>query len=334
MNLNSPFSVSSPLALAHLRVAACYHTDRQRKQPLCISRARSLEVSCGDKTRDRGRDSNYDFDRRALVSIILSVQTYTLSMQRAGHTWVQLGEIVTFLVDTRKTVNGDSPDAAAGAPRHYHGFSTSGNRDTRNKEKAQSVPGNNGPGRSGDNSGRGDDTPSSASGDDPGPQFACHFYKKNPSQYRMCLRYNLTTVSRVQQHLKRCHTPILQCPTCRCTFGENQCDFDEHLRARSCQSRLLPLMPERALSEETWRSITARRRTPHQSARDRWYVIWTIIFPGEPLPPSPYYTVNETTQQLVALNNHFIENGYGRSLVDDIMQLLSPELQVIGFMRR
>ncbi|CAH0051073.1 unnamed protein product [Clonostachys solani] len=136
--------------------------------------------------------------------------------------------------------------------------------------------------------------------------FACPFVKRSPDRYRQCYSHNLLTISRVKFHLRRgrYHHLPLYCPTCSETFEEEKLR-DEHIRAANC-----PKNPPRS-----WDGITQSqsnqlsKRTPSKkTAEENWYDIYKIIFPGEPLPSSPYIDVS-LSGELSAFREHELSQG-------------------------
>lgn len=153
--------------------------------------------------------------------------------------------------------------------------------------------------------------------------FACPFVKRSPDRYRKCYAHDLSDISRVKFHLKRCkyhHLP-LYCPKCSEIF-ENRRLHDEHSRVNNC-----PILPPRS-----WDGITpeqsgqlSKRTSPKKTAEENWYDIYKIIFPGEPLPSSPYIDVS-LSGELSAFREHQLSQG--PTIWEDIIRKhLPPHLQ-------
>ncbi|KAK3989615.1 hypothetical protein QBC44DRAFT_327287 [Cladorrhinum sp. PSN332] len=122
-------------------------------------------------------------------------------------------------------------------------------------------------------------------------EFACPCYKSNPSKYRLCLVASLTTAAQVKQHIETSHRRAEYCPRCYAEFkGKGACEVRrDHIIARECALNRGPSTVEGVhgdlmdrLSE--WQPAAARLRHPQK----QWDAIWRIVFPGEPVPPTPY----------------------------------------------
>jgi hypothetical protein len=115
--------------------------------------------------------------------------------------------------------------------------------------------------------------------------WACPFHKRNRQLYTSCGKIILKDVSRVKQHLRRSHQQPIHCDRCSLTFISNT-ERTEHTRMESpCSLR----------NQIRWEGITedqkselSKKMSPKYTARENWYKIYGIIFPGEAVPESPY----------------------------------------------
>jgi hypothetical protein len=104
-----------------------------------------------------------------------------------------------------------------------------------------------------------------------------------------------------RDHLKRRHKLPIQCERCW-EPQANQDDLINHRRApESCP--LVAENPEEGMSITQVSAVDASRRfSSAQSEREKWYVIWTILFPGEEPPVSPCKpTANHSVYRLYLL---------------------------------
>ncbi|KAK4215605.1 hypothetical protein QBC37DRAFT_122081 [Rhypophila decipiens] len=123
--------------------------------------------------------------------------------------------------------------------------------------------------------------------DSDGKLLACPYYKWKPLTHRSCQKKVLKEINRLKAHLWRCHEPPIHCPICFDEFQTEQ-SRDTHLRARSCSLKKAP----------DWDTITAdqkskikRRADPKKSRVEHWFDIFRILFPGHPIPCSPFVDI-------------------------------------------
>ncbi|ROV94102.1 hypothetical protein VMCG_08209 [Cytospora schulzeri] len=115
--------------------------------------------------------------------------------------------------------------------------------------------------------------------------LACHFCKRNPRRYLRCCNFGAGKISHVKQHIYRRHFVDVYCPRCMQQFDDVS-SRDEHTRLGTCQLRDILSRPDGITSEQ--RGWLSRRMSPGTSEEQRWYTVWEYLFPGSPLPPSPY----------------------------------------------
>ncbi|KAK5084145.1 hypothetical protein LTR70_007945 [Exophiala xenobiotica] len=130
---------------------------------------------------------------------------------------------------------------------------------------------------------------------EPAKLFACPYYKHHPVRYgerntdelnyRSCATGLLRDISRVKQHLKRTHhRPDFYCRRCFANFDNNE-QLQKHSSSRQgCDVRNCPY-PER-LDETQQAKIHVKK--PGKHPRELWNEIFSVIFPGAPVPESPY----------------------------------------------
>ncbi|KAK5051532.1 hypothetical protein LTR84_003184 [Exophiala bonariae] len=102
--------------------------------------------------------------------------------------------------------------------------------------------------------------------------------------YHNCPTCWLRDINRLKQHLHRTHQrPNNYCPCCFVVF-ETAEPLQEHIRTRICDRVDSPFEEKMSPSQMT----AIKRRTPGRDPVDLWYDIFKILFPGAPLPLSPY----------------------------------------------
>ncbi|PHH92561.1 hypothetical protein CDD83_6840 [Cordyceps sp. RAO-2017] len=115
-------------------------------------------------------------------------------------------------------------------------------------------------------------------------RLACPYRKWKPLAYRECGSKTLRTMSRVKQHLRRFHRRPLHCPLCYDSVSSTG-DLEDHLRARSCPVREKKTVE--GITEDQEKELSKRVNTS-KSLEAQWNDVFAIVFPGEPLPSSPY----------------------------------------------
>lgn len=114
--------------------------------------------------------------------------------------------------------------------------------------------------------------------------LACPFVKRYPDRYYKCYSHELKSVSRVKQHLTRCHCLPIYCPNCSKTFSQETVR-DQHIRVGKCV-RKPPKEWDGVTVEQ--KKVLGKRSSSKGSVRENWDAIYKILFPSEPLPESPY----------------------------------------------
>lgn len=124
--------------------------------------------------------------------------------------------------------------------------------------------------------------------------YACPYCKFDKSryselnmqekQYRGCSSGYWPDISRLKQHLYRVHCRRLHCLRCWNKFETKQL-LEHHMReVNGCSLAECPC-PEK-FDEAQYNDI--RRKRPASSPEQVWYTIFSILFPGQPQPASPY----------------------------------------------
>ncbi|KAH9238572.1 hypothetical protein K456DRAFT_1720240 [Colletotrichum gloeosporioides 23] len=113
-------------------------------------------------------------------------------------------------------------------------------------------------------------------------EFACPYYKKNPSRYAECLkRCRLKTVNDVKNHLWQNHRIPFYCPVCKREFSTAS-GRDQHIVKRLCA--LEDVFPFEGVSDDQKRQLF--RRHKNFGERKQWFQIWKLLLPKEPTPKS------------------------------------------------
>ncbi|KAF1983528.1 hypothetical protein K402DRAFT_163567 [Aulographum hederae CBS 113979] len=121
----------------------------------------------------------------------------------------------------------------------------------------------------------------------PEVSFACPFHKRDPALHVRCSTMLLSSVSRVKQHLLRSgfHTEPIHCYRCFATF-KNENELKKHTRDVECVR-----LPDRkwARLSEMQVNLLRKKSARWQTQEQKWFELYAIIFPGEPMPLSPYW---------------------------------------------
>ena len=134
--------------------------------------------------------------------------------------------------------------------------------------------------------------------------LACPFCKKDPQRHRACYRKILTKISYVKQHLSRFHRLPIYCSVCYATFDSEDIR-DDHARSRSCDEQ--PKIAWEGVSEVQKKELQ-KRVSPKMSEEDQWYMIFEVLFPGEPRPRSAYVDT-DLAEDLRAFRDFAMNHG-------------------------
>jgi len=146
-------------------------------------------------------------------------------------------------------------------------------------------------------------------------RFACPFRKHDPQTYAIlrgharCAVAKLPSVSRVKEHLFRCHLAPIHCPRCWRVFDSSQ-ELESHMLVQA--ERICDVgnsgNPPKGITAEQAKVLRSRKKSSaRQSEEDRWMEIYQVLFPGEPRPKSPYFdeVQDETSQAGLIDANHY-----------------------------
>ncbi|KAF2142578.1 uncharacterized protein K452DRAFT_358323 [Aplosporella prunicola CBS 121167] len=126
--------------------------------------------------------------------------------------------------------------------------------------------------------------------------FACPYNKRNGTwKNASCIFPGWPSVSRVKEHLYRCHSLPVLCPRCYKQFSSDT-ERNEHLRAKAsamCDGVASPPTIE-GFDEEQEKQLRRRSRGTGESGEDKWRAVYRILFPqdAEQRIPSPYLDTN------------------------------------------
>ncbi|KAF3018422.1 hypothetical protein E8E14_003931 [Neopestalotiopsis sp. 37M] len=115
--------------------------------------------------------------------------------------------------------------------------------------------------------------------------LACPFWKQNPGKHSKCFGKKLNMISRVKQHLTRCHYPEFYCEKCLSVFPDEE-SKQMHLRATPslCEWKSGPLQ---GITHLQHRKLS-RKPVKGSTEPQQWFAVWDIVFPNIDRPSSPY----------------------------------------------
>lgn len=180
--------------------------------------------------------------------------------------------------------------------------------------------------REDDEKGRPEQIPKLDGGQSSSP-FACPFYLYDRHEWHNCLRnYTLNRIVDVRLHLQRAHSLAPQCPICGEEFKENSAEsgsaedrFSAHVQLQTCEPLPSPPPPRHGLTRDQFDAVrtSGQRRNGRRasdSAAEKWFEIWDIIFPTTPRPLSPYINENPDIQRIRDMNNNIFTGEQWREL--------------------
>lgn len=125
-------------------------------------------------------------------------------------------------------------------------------------------------------------------------RLACPFYVRYPDNFNLaksCTGLGFDTVSRLKEHIYRCHAQArtVTCPRCQTRF-DDQKSMNTHLK----ELKMCKIVEKdrqdtviEVVSDDAMRLLRSRKGSKHQSNEDRWYDIWNTLFPDDCMPQSP-----------------------------------------------
>ncbi|KAI6358710.1 hypothetical protein MCOR25_007279 [Pyricularia grisea] len=127
------------------------------------------------------------------------------------------------------------------------------------------------------------------SGDTQQRKYACPYYKNDPQAFknhRACRIPGFSSTARLKEHLYRKHAkPEYQCNRCLEDLGSYQ-ELENHQRSDDpCVKKTSK--KDTRLSRAQVQDLKTKKLD--LTEQERWEDIYRKIFPGEPLPKSPYY---------------------------------------------
>jgi hypothetical protein len=103
------------------------------------------------------------------------------------------------------------------------------------------------------------------------------------SKFALVIGANMALTLGLRQHLKRRHEVPINCPKCSQIF-QSELQRDEHIYLDTCQK--MPRKSWEGVTEFQKRQLA--KRSPKQvNTKERWYIIWDILFPGVGRPSTP-----------------------------------------------
>ncbi|KAK1977735.1 hypothetical protein LZ30DRAFT_691920 [Colletotrichum cereale] len=167
-------------------------------------------------------------------------------------------------------------------------------------------------------------------------RLACPFLKRDAEKYFDCIHYYCRTTGSLKQHLKRCHSAPVHCPTCGEEF-KTRTACDEHIALANCPERAIAKYD---ISEDKQRKL--EKPCPRGTDESgRWRHIWDILFPDMKdqrpspfqLPPLLEARVIFTTwlrQRLPDLTSDFIGDGHSEITAHAVTERVDGWLQLMG----
>ncbi|KAI8628546.1 hypothetical protein F5Y19DRAFT_438230 [Xylariaceae sp. FL1651] len=164
-------------------------------------------------------------------------------------------------------------------------------------------------------------------------KLACPFfkrYKHSKGLSRSCMGPGWDSVSRVKEHLIRCHMqPKNQCNRCHQAF-DSAASLVAHQRTlESCElQEAHSPQPPQTITED--QAIHLRHRGKRQSdanAEDKWQSMYSILFPDGDHVPSPYS--DEPCGQCIFAADSYLLNTYRTYQLRELSPLVQRELAAI-----
>lgn len=150
--------------------------------------------------------------------------------------------------------------------------------------------------------------------------LACPFCKRDPvrygpandrdEDYRSCPTVKLEDIARLKQHLKRKHhLPEHHCDRCYRKFRSVVKLRDHRRQENMCDVEF----------ESPWLDVEKQKfihsKRPSMNDCDEWYLIFREIFPGAPLPDSPYIEASQA-------------DGFDPRMFDQFVQMFDNRLNL------
>ncbi|CZR65598.1 uncharacterized protein PAC_15498 [Phialocephala subalpina] len=155
--------------------------------------------------------------------------------------------------------------------------------------------------------------------------FACPYRKYSPNKYNVtdwapCALTSRPTIARIKDHLYRYHF-VFQCQRCNGIYDTEPLLNDHINAAQACDVVESQQGGKNGINRSLKDLIASRKRLfPGQSERKKWEHIYQLIFPGEPLPISPYWDDPELQERL------FVDR-YNEYLLQELPQTVRRDLE-------
>lgn len=119
--------------------------------------------------------------------------------------------------------------------------------------------------------------------------LACPFWKLDSHAHGNCFHRKCSRIGDVKQHLSRKHRqPASEyCQKCWIAF-EGEVHKIAHLSDESGQRCKFNPDARPEGIDNTMATALHKKSNPRQSTEEQWFAIWTIVFPGQQRPSSPY----------------------------------------------
>ncbi|KAI0113603.1 hypothetical protein GGR51DRAFT_556750 [Nemania sp. FL0031] len=117
--------------------------------------------------------------------------------------------------------------------------------------------------------------------------LACLFYKLNPYIYSACSHFKGLDISKIGHHLRTSHRGERSCAGCYKHFRDDQ-ERDNHVTRRLCRSTRGPSVNDIKISKK--QGI---------SGKERWFDIWSQLFPCMKRPKDPWWSESLAQQQII-----------------------------------
>ncbi|KAI1736878.1 hypothetical protein F4680DRAFT_242504 [Xylaria scruposa] len=165
-------------------------------------------------------------------------------------------------------------------------------------------------------------------------ELACPFFKKNchnAATHKACSGPGWTSISRLKEHISRCHKLKNQCNRCREVFG-TALELATHQRnSESCPLLETPLLETITAEQEAQLRYHGGKRMKC-SNEEKWKNVYQILFPGDDSVPSPYY--GEPCGECISQVRSRLLDDYRHYQLRELAPLLKQELAVINNMTR
>ncbi|KAI3331497.1 hypothetical protein HD806DRAFT_545949 [Xylariaceae sp. AK1471] len=125
-------------------------------------------------------------------------------------------------------------------------------------------------------------------GSEPNLFLACPFYKVNPYIYSICGQFKGGNISQTGNHLRKAHTGEFHCGACCKSFDSVQ-QRTAHIGGDSCRPTRGPSVLE----------ILPISKKKGQNERERWYWIWSKLFPDMRPPEMPWWSEDPRNEQII-----------------------------------